>query len=138
MIVVLHQILYPQFTEFNASFKGHWLEPPESTLFKQAAWMQSHYREDPWWGVSNGARNNWKFFLAYKRFHISLINQNVPKIISFHLRYMMVSLVKIFWSYKGRTVGHLAQIQPKSQFLFHNNLLPQDFSIMTLLEGRFL
>ena len=25
---------------------------------------QSHYREVPWWGVSNGARHNWKCFLA--------------------------------------------------------------------------
>ena len=27
---------------------------------------QSHYREVPRWGVSNGARHNWKCFLAYK------------------------------------------------------------------------
>ena len=31
-------------------------------------------------------------------------NQNVLQIMSFHLRYMMVS----FWSYEGRNVGHLA------------------------------
>ena len=61
-----------------------------------------------------------------------LIHQNVPQIMSFHLRYMMVSLVKKFLSYEGRKLGHLAQIQPKSQFLFHKNLPPQDFSIMTL------
>ena len=30
-------------------------------------------------------------------------------------------------------VAELAQIQPKSQFLFHKNLPPRDFSIMTLL-----
>ena len=29
-------------------------------------------------------------------------------------------------------IGHSAQIQPKSQFLFHKNLPPRDFSIMTL------
>ena len=29
-------------------------------------------------------------------------------------------------------VAKTAQIQPKSQFLFHKNLLPRDFSIMTL------
>ena len=29
---------------------------------------QSHYREVPRWGVSNGARHNWKCFLAYKIF----------------------------------------------------------------------
>ena len=28
---------------------------------------QSHYREVPRWGVSNGARHNWKCFLAYKK-----------------------------------------------------------------------
>ena len=31
---------------------------------------QSHYREVPRWGVSNGARHNWKCFLAYKIFDI--------------------------------------------------------------------
>jgi hypothetical protein len=30
-------------------------------------------------------------------------------------------------------VAKPAQIQPKSQFLFHINLPPRDFSIMTLL-----
>ena len=30
-------------------------------------------------------------------------------------------------------VAEPAQIQPKSQFLFHINLLPWDFSIMTLI-----
>ena len=30
-------------------------------------------------------------------------------------------------------VAELAQMQPKSQFLFHKNLPPRDFSIMTLL-----
>ena len=30
-------------------------------------------------------------------------------------------------------VAEPAQIQPKSQFLFHKNLLPRDFSLMTLL-----
>ena len=33
-------------------------------------------------------------------------------------------------------VAKPAQIQPKSQFLFHKNLAPRDFSIMTLLTGR--
>ena len=55
---------------------------------------QSHYREVPGWGVSNGARHNWKCFLTYiffLNFHIFFIHQNVQQIISFHLRYMMVS-----------------------------------------------
>ena len=30
-------------------------------------YIQSHYREVPRWGVSNGARHNWKCFLAYKK-----------------------------------------------------------------------
>ena len=34
-------------------------------------------------------------------------------------------------------VAEPAQIQPKSQFLFHKNLLPRDFSIMTL-DGKFI
>ena len=29
-------------------------------------------------------------------------------------------------------VAELAQIQPKSQFLFHKNLPPRDFSILTM------
>ena len=33
-------------------------------------------------------------------------------------------------------VAEPAQIQPKSQFLFHKNLPPRDFSIMTLLVAR--
>jgi hypothetical protein len=49
--------------------------------------------------------------------------------VSFHLKYMMVSQVKRFWSYEGRKVGHSAQIQPKSQFLFHKNLPPRDVLI---------
>ena len=32
-------------------------------------------------------------------------------------------------------VVELAQIQPKSQFLFHKNLPPRDFSIKTLAKG---
>ena len=38
----------------------------------------------------------------------------------------------LIWSYEGRKVGHLPQIQSKSQFLFHKNLPSRDFSIMTL------
>ena len=35
---------------------------------------QSQYREVPRWGVSNGARHNWKYFLAYKKFKVFLKN----------------------------------------------------------------
>ena len=31
-------------------------------------YMQSHYREVPRWGVSSGARHNWKSFLSYIEF----------------------------------------------------------------------
>ena len=31
-------------------------------------------------------------------------------------------------------VAELAQIQPKSEFLFHKNLPPREFSIMTLIK----
>ena len=34
-------------------------------------------------------------------------------------------------------VAKPARIQPKSQFLFHKNLPPRDFSIMTLDELHF-
>ena len=32
-------------------------------------------------------------------------------------------------------VAELAQIQPKSQFLFHKKLPPRDFCIMTLIRA---
>ena len=56
----------------------------------------------------------------------------------------MLSLTKMFFFFlpmKTRAknmikpaskVAKSAQIQPKSQFLFHKNLPPRDFSIMTL------
>ena len=34
-------------------------------------------------------------------------------------------------------IAEPGQIQPKSQFLFHKNLPPRDFSIMTL-DGKFI
>ena len=44
---------------------------------------------------------------------------------------------KIFFAHENMKklaskVAEPAQIQPKSQFLFHKNLPPRDFSIMTL------
>ena len=36
----------------------------QSIAFKKDTFGQSHYREVPRWGVSNGARHNWKCFLA--------------------------------------------------------------------------
>ena len=39
---------------------------------------------------------------------------------------------KIFCPWKHEKTYLLTQIQPKSQFLFHKNLPPRDFSIMTL------
>ncbi len=63
-----------------------------------------------------------------------LIHQNVPHVSETFFKYLVVSLVKRFWSYEGRNVIHLAQIRPKSQFLFHKKLPPRDFSIMTLFQ----
>ena len=37
-------------------------------IMKHIMYNQSHYREVPRWGVSNGARHNWKCFFAYKIF----------------------------------------------------------------------
>ena len=34
---------------------------------------QSHYREVLQWGVSNGARHNWKCFLDYKKFKVCFL-----------------------------------------------------------------
>ena len=39
-------------------------ENDQSFIFHNR-WKQSHYREVPQWGVSNGARHNWKRFLAW-------------------------------------------------------------------------
>ena len=72
------------------------IEKVSTTAIQASSSKQSHYREVPQWGVSNGARHNQKCFLAYKKFkfffffkfHIFLIRQNAPQIISFHLRYM--------------------------------------------------
>ena len=46
--------------------------------------------------------------------------------------------LKIFFAHENMKktaskVAEPAQIQPKSQFLFHKNLPPQDFSMMTLI-----
>ena len=68
--------------------------------------------------------------------YILLIHWNVLQIMSFILSYMMVSLVKRFWSYEGRKVEHSAKIQPKSQFLFHKYLPPRDFPITTLTTSN--
>ena len=40
------------------------------------------------------------------------------------------------WKKTASKVAEPAQIQPKSQFLFHKNLPPRDFSIMTLIDGK--
>ncbi len=53
------------------------------------------------------------------------------------LRYITVSWVKRFRSYEGRKVSLSAQIQPKSQLLFHKNFPSRDFSIMTLLTALY-
>ena len=45
-----------------------WVQVGVSTCCKVCT--QSHYREVPRWGVSNGARHNWKCFLAYKKFEV--------------------------------------------------------------------
>ena len=49
--------------------------------------------------------------------------------------------LKIFFAHENfkkpaSKVAEPAQIQPKSQFLFHKNLPPWDFSIMTVPLGR--
>ena len=50
---------------------------------------------------------------------------------------MLIIIGPIFFPHENMKnsaskVAKLAQIQPKSQFLFHKNLPPRDFSIMTL------
>ena len=39
------------------------------------------------------------------------------------------------WKKPASKVAKPAQIQPKSQFLFHKNLPPRNFSIMTLVPS---
>ena len=53
------------------------------------------------------------------------MHQNVPQIVSFHLRFHRSK------DFEAMKAGKLT-IRPKCQFLFHKNLPPRDFSIMTL------
>ena len=51
--------------------------------------------------------------------------------------------LKIFFAHENMKkpaskVAEPAQIQPKSQFLFHKNLPPRDFSLMTLIVRTYL
>ena len=93
---------------------------------------QSHYREVPWWGVSNGVRHNWKCFLAYIKFEVFLFFFYV-----FDTSKCSTCIRIIFEEYGG-FIGHkilkLCRQESwlKSQFLFHKNLPPRNFSIMTL------
>ena len=53
-------------------------EPKNAFFFsKVSTYMQSHYREVPLWGVSNGARHNWNLFLAYKKIEVFFLNLHV-------------------------------------------------------------
>ena len=47
-------------------------------------YQQSHYREVPRWGVSNGARHNWKCFLA-KNFLFNCLKKK-KKLTSFYAK----------------------------------------------------
>ena len=60
-------------------FRRHdriWASTKDSVHASDHIFRQSHYREVPWWGVSNGARHNWKCFLAYLRFIINQRKKN--------------------------------------------------------------
>ena len=109
-------------------------------LLSLHTWEQSHYKEVPRWGVSNGARHNWKCFLAFKKFKVFFLNfiyfwyiKMCHKLYHFIWGIWWFHRSKDFEAMKAEEVGHSAQIQPKSQFLFHKNLPPRDFSIMTLV-----
>ena len=43
-----------------------------------------HYRYVPRWGVSNEARHNWKYFLAYRIFEKNILRKKKKKSTSFH------------------------------------------------------
>ena len=48
-----------------------WQKRKASVVKQTRPWHnQSHYRKVLRWGVSNGARHNWKCFLAYKKFNV--------------------------------------------------------------------
>ena len=60
------------------------------------AWIQSHHREVPRRGVSNGTRLNWKCFLAYK--FLNLLNL-LRKKNNFILCNFLVRTIQSLYSY---------------------------------------
>ena len=69
---------------------------------------QSHYREVPRWGVSNGARHNWKCFLAYKKlsytFDKSKCATNYRDIFEVYDGFIGQKIVKL-WRQESRPFG---------------------------------
>ena len=46
----------------------NWLSKIQFLAFQRTFQAQSHYRDVPQWGVSNGARHNWKCYSVYENF----------------------------------------------------------------------
>ena len=57
---------------------------------------QSHYREDPRWGVLNGTIHNWKCFLAYEKL------KHIFKTIIYYSNIKMCrKLCRFIWAHDG-------------------------------------
>ena len=56
----------------------------------------------------------------------------MPKMFSLSKMFLKIFLAHEIMKKPASKVAESAQIQPKSQLLFHKNLPPRDFSIMTL------
>ena len=57
----------------------------------------------------------------------------MPKMFSLYTMFLNLFFAHENMKIPALKIAKPAQIQPKSQFLFHKNLPPRDFSIMTLI-----
>ena len=57
----------------------------------------------------------------------------MPKMFSPSAMFLEIFFAHVNMKKPASKVAEPAQIQPKSQFLFHKNLPPRDFSLMTLV-----
>ena len=60
----------------------------------------------------------------------------MPKMFSLSTMFLKKFFARENMKKTASKVAEPAQIQPKSQFLFHKNLPPSDFSIMTLYLAK--
>ena len=113
--------------------------PPAPT---PSLWFrQSHYREVPRWGVSNGARHNWKCFLTYKMFE-KKSNNFLRFFFNFLVRTLRCFYFFCPWKLEKTSLNLFFSLMPTGpnpaqiSIPVHINLPPQDISIMTGFRHR--